>query len=86
MADDNEKLKKHEMEMLKLMSSQPHPPFQEPFLSIPFQYHSPSSSENSSLFSGNSLSSISRHCRKKRKPKESGFSPQYATNTALSNI
>ena len=49
-AQENEKSRKHEMEMMKLMFSLPHPPFQEPSSSIPFHYHSPSSSGNSSTF------------------------------------
>ena len=36
MAEENEKSRKHEMEIMKLMFSQPHPPFQEPSSSIPF--------------------------------------------------
>ena len=36
MAEKNEKSRKHEMEIMKLMFSQPHPPFQEPSSSIPF--------------------------------------------------
>ena len=50
MAEENEKSRKHEMEMMKLMFSLPHPPFQEPSSSIPFHYHSPSASGNSSTF------------------------------------
>ena len=50
MAEENEKSRKHEMEMMKLMFSLPHPLFQEPSSSIPFHYHSPSSSGNSSTF------------------------------------
>ena len=49
-AEENEKSRKHELEMMKLMFSQHHPPFQEPSLSIPFHSHNPSSSENSSCF------------------------------------
>ena len=36
MAEENEKSRKLEMEIMKLMFSQPHPPFQEPSSSIPF--------------------------------------------------
>ena len=36
MAEENEKSRKHEMEMMKLMFSLPHPPFQEPSSLIPF--------------------------------------------------
>ena len=50
MAEEIEKSRKHEMDMMKLMFSQQHPPFQEPSPSIPFHYHSPSSSGNSSPF------------------------------------
>ena len=50
MAEKNEKSRKHEMEMVKLMFGQPDPPFQEPSSSIPFHYHSPFSSGNSSPF------------------------------------
>ena len=50
MAEETEKSRKHEMEMMKVIFSQPHPPFQEPSSSIPFHYHSPSSSANSSPF------------------------------------
>ena len=38
------------MAMIKLMFSQPHPPFQEPSSSIPFHYNSPFSSGNSAPF------------------------------------
>ena len=47
MAEEIGKSRKHEIEMMKLMFSLPHPPFQEPSSSIPFHYHSPSSSGNS---------------------------------------
>ena len=50
MVEENEKSKKHEMEMMKLIFSQSHPPFQKPSSSIPFHYHSTSSSGNSSPF------------------------------------
>ena len=50
MAEENEKSRKHEMERMKLMFSQPHPPFQEHSSSIPFHYHSPCSSGNSCPF------------------------------------
>ena len=50
MAEENEKSRKLEMEMMKLMFSLPHPHFQEPSSSIPFHYHSPFSSGNSAPF------------------------------------
>ena len=50
MAEENEKSRKHEMEMMKLMFSQQHPPFQEPSSSISFHYHSPSAIGNSYSF------------------------------------
>ena len=48
MAKASEKSRKHELEMMKLMFSQLHSPFQEPSLSILF--HSHSSKGNSSPF------------------------------------
>ena len=50
MAEKNEKQRKHKTKMMKLMFSQPHPPFQELSSSILFHYHSPLSSGNWSLF------------------------------------
>ena len=50
MVKENEKSRKHKMEITKLMFGQQHPPFQEPSSSITFHYHSPSSCGNSSLF------------------------------------
>ena len=47
MAEENEKSRKYEMEMMKLMFGLSHPPFQEPSSSISFHYHSPSLSGNS---------------------------------------
>ena len=50
MVKENEKSRKHKMEITKLMFGQQHSPFQEPSSSITFHYHSPSSCGNSSLF------------------------------------
>ena len=86
MAEEYEKSRKHEMEIMKLIISQPHLPFQEPSSSLPFHYHSPSSSGNSSPFQEIFFSSRSRHCRKKRKPRESSFFLQCVTNTTLSDV
>ena len=49
-AEEKEKLRQRETEMMKLMFSYQHPPFQEPSSLIPFHYHSPSSCGNSSPF------------------------------------
>ena len=50
MAEENKMSRKHEMEMMKLMFGQPHPPFRKPSSSIPFHYNSLSSSGNFSRF------------------------------------
>ena len=50
MAEENKMSRKHEMEMLKLMFGQPHPPLRKPSSSMSFHYNSPSSSGNSSRF------------------------------------
>ena len=72
-AEENEKSRKHKLEMMKLMFSQHHPPFQEPSLSIPFHSHNPSSSGNSSSFQQISYHQNHVTAERKKKPEKKNF-------------